>query len=224
MSLEQTLVQTNTLLSQLITILTTGLEAQATIGEPEKKTRASKSKAASIMSTESPLGVVDGDHVGTRYFLVEKHNTVYAQKPGDPDCTIAGAEIVSAEKYLEKKSEFAAKTTAILAAQPKVEPTTAAAPSPAPATPAASTAPSTASTQQPEVGFPQIVERITVLNKSALPGHGREGTLAILRKYLPGDDRPSVTKLQALNRNAEILADIEAALAPAEATEFDPLA
>ena len=216
MSLEQTLGHTNTLLSQLITILTTGLEAQATIGEPEKKTRTRKAAEAPAVIAPTPtqaLGLVDGDPEGTRYWVVEKHNTAYAQKPGDADCTIQGAEIVTAEHFLKKKAEFAAKTEAVLAAQKSPVDTPAA---------ASPTAP-TASSQQP-VAFSQIVDRITVLNKSPEAGHGREGVLAILRKYLPGDERPSVTKLQALNRNAEILADIEAALAPAEAAEFDPLA
>lgn len=214
MSLEQTLGTTNTLLTQLIAVLTTGLEAQTAVGEPEKKTRTRKAAPELVAPTPTQaLGLVDGDPEGTRYWLVEKHNTVYAQKPGDPDCTVQGAEIITAEHFLKKKAEFAEKTAAILAAQK----------SPA-ATPAAAspTAP-TASSSEP-VPFQQIVERITVLNKSPEAGHGREGVLAILRKYLPGDERPSVTKLQALNVNAAILADIEAALAPAEAAEFDPLA
>lgn len=216
MSLEQTLGQTNTLLSQLITILTTGLEAQATIGEPEKKTRTRKASEQPAVVTPTPtqaLGLVEGDPEGTRYFVIEKHNSVYAQKPGEADCTIAGCEIVTAEHYLMKKAEFAAKTQAILAAQK----------SPAATQAAASPTAPTASPSQP-VAFQQIVDRITVLNKSPEAGHGREGVLVILRKYLPGDERPSVTKLQALNRNAEILADIEAALAPAAEAEFDPLA
>ena len=63
---------------------------------------------------------------------------------------------------------------------------------------------------------------MTALNKSPLPGHGRDGVLAILKQFLPDDERPSVTKMQPLGRNAEILAAIEAAMAPA--AEFDPLA
>lgn len=213
MSLEQTLGQTNTLLTQLIAILTTGIEAQTTIGEADapKKPRG-RPRADSATTAPTPtqaMGLVEGDPDGTRYFLVEKHNTVYQQKPGDPDCTVQGAEIITAEHYLLKKAEFAAKTAAILAAQ-KSPVVTQAAPSP--------TA-QTASSSEP-VAFQQIVERITALNKSPEPGHGREGVLAVLRKYLPGDERPSVTKLQPLGRNAEILADIEAALSPAE---FDPL-
>jgi hypothetical protein len=216
MSLEQTLEKTNTLLAQLLTVITTGLEAQATIGEPEKKTRTRKETTPPTPT--QAMGLVNGDPEGTRYFLIEKHNTVYAQKPGDPDCTLPGAEIITAEHFVKKKAEFTAKTEAILAAQKSPAPT------PAAASPTAPIASSPAPAASVEVGFPQIVERITALNKSPEPGHGREGVLAILRKYLPGDERPSVTKLQPLNRNAEILADIEAALAPAGAGEFDPLA
>ena len=212
MSLEQTLSQTNTLLTQLITILTTGIEARAMVEAPAEKKKPAEKK---------PKMLVDGDPEGTRYFVVEKHNTVYAQKPGDPDCTLPGALIVPGEIYLQKKAEFSAKTAAVLAAQnsPAVTP-------PAASTPTAPTASSPTSAPSAEVGFQQIVDRITVLNKSPQPGHGREGVLAILRKYLPNDERPSVTKLQPLGRNAEILADIEAALAPAvaAAAEFDPLA
>ena len=74
--------------------------------------------------------------------------------------------------------------------------------------------------------FAKIIDRITVLNKSTEPGHGREGVLTILKKYLPDDTKPSVTKLQPLGKNADILKDIEAALdgAAADDTDFDPLA
>ena len=85
---------------------------------------------------------------------------------------------------------------------------------------------STASSEKPadEVPFAKIVERITVLNKSDKPGHGREGVMAILKKYLPDLPKPTVTLLQPLGMNAAILADIDAALTPAAEEEFDPLA
>lgn len=228
MSLEQTLEQTNTLLAQLIAVVTTGVEARATLGEPEAapkattRTRKTKDEPAAATTTDkNPLGLVDGDPDGTRYWVIEKHNTVYAQKPGDPDCSIEGAKIESAAYYLEKKAEFAKKSP--LQSQPtSPEPTTGSAGTPVANTPAASSASSQKA--DGEVPFTQIVERITVLNKSPEPGHGRDGVMAILKKYLPDDAKPTVTKLQPLGRNAEILADIEAALAPAAEEEFDPLA
>lgn len=230
MSLEATLERTNELLAQVITILQTGVSAGAELGQPEPKTtrtRKTKTEASPEVvaevtkSEESPLGLVDGDPVGTRYFVIEKHNTVYAQRPGDPDCTLPGALIVSAEEYAAKKAQFKAWITP----SSTQAPTTAPAAAPAPSTPAAS--PVSSQPSEATVGdvpFPKIVERITVLNKSPEPGHGREGVLAILRKWLPNEAQPTVTKLQPLGQNAAILADIEALLTPAAADEFDPLA
>ncbi len=236
MSLEQTLERTNELLAQVITILQTGIQAPAALGEPEKTTRTRKSKSEPVAETpattdavvvtktpKSPLGLVDGDPEGTRYFVIEKHNSVYAQKPGDPDCTVPGALIVSAEEYAAKKAQFAAMTQKILStpAQPATEPAAA----PAPSTPAASTASSQPSAQtQADVPFSKVVEAMTAMSKSDKPGHGREGVLGVLKKYLPGDDRPTVTKLQPLGINAEIVAHVESLLAPAAETDFDPLA
>lgn len=226
MSLEKTLEQTNTLLTQLIAIVTTGIEARATLGAPEaeapKTTRTRKAKdepAATVTTTEAnPIGLVDGDPEGTRYWVSEQYKTAYAQKPGDPDPKLSDIKIVSAAHYAERKAEF----TKNAPSQAAAEPTTAPAAAPAPTTPAASTA----SSEKPadEVPFAKIVERITVLNKSSEPGHGREGVMAILKKYLPSDEKPTVTKLQPLGMNATILADIDAALAPAAEEEFDPLA
>lgn len=242
MSLEQTLERTNTLLEKLLSVLTTGLEAQAEFGQPEeKKTRTRKVKDTAVAEVAAPaaapveekintdlkpIGVVEGDPEGTRYWVIEKHNTVYAEKPGDPAPNVQGAVIVSPAEYLQKKAEYAAlgKSAEQPPATAVEAPATAPAQAPAPATPGASTAQSQDST----VPFPKIVERITALNKSDKPGHGREGVLSVLRQFLPGDEKPTVTKLQALNRNTEVLEVIEALLAgpaPAPAAdEFDPLA
>lgn len=226
MSLEQAIEKTNTLLEQLIAIVTTGIEARATLGtpdaaaEPVKTTRTRKPKdepaAATTTTDANPLGLVDGDPEGTRYWVSEQYKTAYAQKPGDPDPKLADIKIVTAAHYSERKAEFTKNAPAV------VEQTTEPAATPATTTPDASTA----SSEKPadEVPFAKIIERITVLNKSDKPGHGREGVMAILKKYLPDDAKPSVTKMQPLGKNAEILADIEAALAPAAEEEFDPLA
>ena len=245
MSLETTLAQTNTLLTQLLAMLQTGIQASATLGEPEvKATRgrprksaeevkaeasvevaaeAVKETAAAVTKTESaPLGLVDGDPVGTRYFVIEKHNTVYAQKPGDPDCTIQGAKIVSAEHFLAKKEEFAKKFEEAKKASSAPAPaaTTAPAADPAPSTPAAPTASSQPSVQTPahdDVPFSKIVEAATALLKSDKPGHGRPAVTAILTKWLPGVEQPTITKMQPLGKNAEILADFTAAMAEPKA-------
>ena len=227
MSLEATLIETNTLLKQIIAIYTTSVEAVATLGEPEAaattapkttRTRKAKEEAAANTNEAHPLGLVDGDPEGTRYWVSEQYKTAFAQKPGDPDPKLADIKIVTAAHYLERKAEFT-KNSPLAGAQ-----TTESA-----ATPASTTSDaSTASSEKPadEVPFAKIIDRITVLNKSTEPGHGREGVLTILKKYLPDDTKPSVTKLQPLGKNADILKDIEAALdgAAADDTDFDPLA
>jgi hypothetical protein len=95
------------------------------------------------------------------------------------------------------------------------------APAPAPA-PAPVAAPVAA------VEFPAVINAFMALNQSTAPGHGREGVIKILNKYLFGDPKPSVPKLATLGKNAEILADVNALLAtvPAPAAEaaYDPLA
>lgn len=245
MSLEQTLNETNDLLRQLLTRLNTALEAEQTLGEPAKKrTRSTKASTetaeAPAAETAAPaittapnnvLGTVEGDPEGTRYFWIASHNTVYAQKPGDPDCTLPGAEIVTAAYYLQKKADGEAATRALIAKNNEVAradtaalldkakeisaaSTAAAAPAPAPAPAVTPTAEA--------VSFQQVIARITALNRSTLPGHGREGVLSVLRKFLPGDDRPTATKLATLSRNEEVLAEIDRLMAVD--ADFDPLA
>lgn len=243
MSLEQTLERTNELLAQVITILQTGAAAQDDLGPAETKaprTRRTKAEmaadaAAAVGVTTAPnnvLGTVDGDPEGTRYFLIEKHNTVYAQKPGDPVPTIQGAVLIPAAEYVAKKAQFAAMTQAATSSTQAATSSTPAAPAtapaaaPAPSTPSAPTVSSDTSENEPsaEVPFAKVVEAMTAISKSDKPGHGRDGVLAVLKKYLPGDERPTVTKLQPLGLNAQIVKHVEAMLTPAAEAEFDPLA
>lgn len=239
MSLESTLQTTNELLAQVITILQTGLQAPATFGEPEvKQTRTRKTKteaspevvtqATSTQQTthtadETGPGVVESD-TESQYFIVERHNTVFEVKPGEKNPQVAGSARISKEVYEAKKAEFAKKTTEVLNQSATAAPTTAPAAAPAPTTPDASTASSQQSEQtQAEVPFKAIIDKVTVLLKSDKPGQGRPAVQAILAKWLPGVEGPTVTKMQALGKNAEILADIEAALAEPKADEFDLL-
>lgn len=249
MSLEATLAQTNELLSQLLVVLRTASESPAELGAPtttavtEKATRSRKTKtdtteaqapaaapaeAPAVQSTNNhpdvvidegrPLGRVKTDPEGTRYFVIEKHRTVYAQKPGDADCTISGAEIVPAWVYLAKKAEFNPGN-----AQAAAAPTTAPAPAPAQTTQDASGASSSTASGSPaaEVPFSLLTEKAVALGKSTEPGQGREALLAILKKWLPGNDKPTITALAPLGKNAEILADVMAVLEPKAAAQND---
>lgn len=221
MSLEQTLEQTNALLQQVITILQTGVSAATELGAPEvKQTRARKTKTDEAVATEST------------YWLIEKHNTVYEQKAGDSAPSIEGAVAVTKEVYDAKKAQFAALVKTAPAAQtqaataptsPTAEVVVGAAPEKTESAASQAVASAEAAPQaSTAVDFQAVVSAMTALSKSDKPGHGRDGVLAILKKYLPGEERPVVTKLAPLNKNAEIVAEVNALLNAAE-VEFDPL-
>ena len=250
MSLEQTLEQTNELLKQVIVMLQTAIAAQAEFGAPETKTtrtRKAKTEEAAAPAqapTPAPAPAPAPARVATNaqesiFWLIEKHNTVYEQKPGDSTPGIEGAQMVTKEVYEAKKAEFAAlvKTAAVAQNQTAPAPTqptagvvvdaapekTASASSHTAASAEAAPQASTAA----EVPFQSVVDVMTAINKSDKPEHGRVGLLSILKKWLPKDDKPSVTKLAALGKNAEIVAEAQALLngTPAAAAEdFDPLA
>jgi hypothetical protein len=139
--------------------------------------------------------------------VIEKHNTVYAQKPGEPDCTIDGAKIESAAHYLAKKEEFAKKSLTSQVA------------------PTGVTSTSTASSEKPDaapvsgVTFKQLTEKLMELNASKAEGHGREALKAFLLKHV-GEGK-NVPALEALHKNAELLAEVEAILSPAAAEQTD---
>ena len=187
MSLEATLARTNELLEALLTRLAT-TPVTNTVAE------------------------------ATRYFVIEKHNTVYEQKPDMPGCSIDGAVEVDDATYEAKKAEFAAKVQAAIAANSAPQKDardgltatqavevlhghvnkTAEAPAPA-----------------ADVPFEQVVAKMVALNKSDKPGHGPAAVRAILVKYMPNEEKPTVPKLNGLGKNSEILAEVEALLNPA---------
>lgn len=228
MTLEATLTRIDETLAALLVIAQTNAAAATTFGAVANavsavaeasvpvtkpaKTKAVKEEpapavAAPASTSTSPLGLVEGDPVGTRYWLVEAYNTVYAEHPGMPGCTISGAVITTAAEYLSKKAEFAKKYVL----QPAM-----AAPSGQPV--AESTPVVTASnTSLPDstVSFKQVVDSAMALTKDLREGRGRGALVDILAKYLP--DTPvadrKVGKLEAVGKNAEILATLSALLA-----------
>lgn len=210
---EQTIAAAGAAMIQATEVL-----ARAAAAEPEV------AQAGEVAAEPAPAVEPAPAADATRYFLYEKHNTVYSVKPGEPVPNIPETVEVSREVYEAKKDEFQKN---FQRSQPAA-PTTTPAATPAPSTPAAPAVSLTPSAPQPaEVPFQKIIERITALNKSPEPGHGREGVMAILRKWLPDEEKPTVTKMQPLKQNAAILADIEALLTPApvaDADDFDPLA
>ncbi len=195
-------------------ITDTTTEAPVAVKAPRKAKEAPAGSAADEVRQDI-LGRVDGDPEGTRYWVIEKHNTVYAQKPGDIDCTIEGAKIESAAFYLEKKAEFAKKS---------VIPPLAATPTTAPAavsTPAATAVIASSSGEMPS--FKAVTDKLIELSKDTRPGKGREALVCLLAKYLPDVDvmARKVPALAALGKNDQIMADALAMLAPDAEVEVD---
>ena len=232
MSLEQTLERTNSLLEQLLTVLQSGLAAEAELGKPERKPRTSK-------KVEAPAAPA-----GTVFWSIPKYNSVFAQEPGMAEPTIEGAVKITQEEYDAKKAEQRLTTDQVLAKQreasqaatttsapsattsaptpPTAEVAAVAAPAPS-TTEGSSTTRSAAASGASPVTFPQVLEAAKKLNSSSQPGHGREAVMGILRKLLPDDPQPTVTKLDGKVDLAAALAEFQAPFAAAQA-EFDPLA
>ena len=171
----------------------------ATTPVEDKKPRTKKTTDTSATKAD----VVDGDAEGTRYWVSDSLAQVYAQKPGDPDPEDQTFKIESSAHYLAKKAEFAKNASAAAAASPAT----------AGSDPSATAQVAGAS----EVTFKQVTDSILELSKHTGPNGGRDGVLAVLKQF--GGAR--VPDLQALNKNAEILAFVKAQMAPADAGMSD---
>lgn len=206
MTIESTLESIDTTLKALLASAQSGAQIAATSdGAPaEKPKRSSKAHAK-----ETPA-VAEGDPAGTRYFVIEKHNTVARVLPTETAPAMDGAVEVDAATYLTKKDEFAEKVAASIAAQK-------------PANQAQPEAPATAPASGATVEFKTVIDKLMELVKDTRPGKGREGVMVILSKFLPDTaaDARKVPALESLGKNAEILADVEAALAIEKAAEAD---
>lgn len=221
MSLEVKLDALTAAVLALTTVMQTGAAAPQQFGQvldsvtnvageaagAEKATRTRRTKAqieadnaaaATGARTINSNDVVTGDPEGTRYWVIEAHNTVYAQKPGEPDVTIEGKVQVGAIEYLNKKEAFAKKSLTS-----------------APAAQTGATTTSTDSSPKQDdavaVSFKDVTDALMQLNQSTAAGHGHAGLKAFLAKHAV----ERVPALQALNKNAELLAEINALLTPA---------
>lgn len=214
MTFEERLASIDATLKSLLTIFSTSASASVLLGTPEapaveKKTRTKKTEVAEAVATTVAATTTDTRPEAVVYWVIEKHNTVYAQNPGDVAPSIEGAVQVPEAEYLVKKEEFAKKIKSAEAAQAT-----------------AATAPSATATQAAaeqnsgeQVSFQVVVAKLTDLSKGKEAGQGREGVLKILNKFLvalPEAER-KVPKLEPLKQNAAILAEVEALLNPAVA-------
>lgn len=238
MSLEQTLETTNDLLKQIIVILQTGVSAPAEIGAAEKSPATDSATKRASRAKKEPVA-------GTTYWHIPSFNSVFAQEPGMAAPTMADAVKIGEEEYTAKKSaQMAATQQAIAdhsrptttgastevspaATQPTAEAAAADA-QPQKTTGASATASTAAapaaSPAQSEIKFADVLAKFKELNASKEAGHGREGVMAVLKKFLPNDAAPTVSKIESLGRNVEVMAALNELLTPAAADDFDPLA
>lgn len=117
---------------------------------------------------------------------------------------LAGAPSPAAESTTEKKPRTKKEDDAKKDNTAAATPSTAPAASPASATPAVSTASETTS----DVSWAQALDAIKDLNKSTLPGQGREGVLTLMAHFGMKTDA-KVPALEALNRHADVKAFAE---------------
>jgi hypothetical protein len=196
MSLEQALIDATAAIKLLTTVLVTAGEATTLFTAP-KAAKAAKVAPAPEPVAQAPAAANAGDPDGTRYFIIAAHNTVYKQAPGDADCTIAGAEIVSGAAYLAFQAELAKKF-----------PTAAAPQTPAPTAPIATAQPVAASAgATTPTTFEQVVAKMRQLHAKLQ----NPGIQQVLTKY-------GVTGVPALNGKASndtLIADIDAVMANA---------
>lgn len=202
MTFEDRLESIDTSLKTLVTILQSAGAITAAAGAPETPQADIKTKTTRAKKTEdTPAAkpdLVPGDAEGTRYWVSDETQTVYAQKPGDIDPTDQSFKIESSAHYLSKKAEFAKNAAAAAEAQK----TAASALS-------ATAQPGTASAGAPD--WDTVFREIKAL--STAPAHGREAVLGLLKVF--GCEGKTVPALQALNKNADILGYVKGLMAPA---------
>jgi hypothetical protein len=195
MSLEQALIENTETMKRLIAVMSTAAEAGAlTAASPaaaptkvSRKTKTADAAAETASSSgattgtggegtkevlnqggDTGHGVVEGDPEGTRYFVIEKHRTAAAVRPGEVVPSIEGILQVGPADYLAAKARFAGNLVT-----PETSPSPAGAPaaSPAAAPAQATQSASTASSQQPGesqasgVTLQAITDKLLALHK-----------------------------------------------------------
>lgn len=220
MSIEQEIATLNENVALLAKAIANAIErfeaaaigALAPVAAPEKSPRGRKPAAPTAQTAELPdVAALDkvaaqvtlskptdapleGDPQGTRYFVIEAHNTVYRQRPGDPDCTFAGSVEVPGATYLVKKEEFASKFKLAQSQEPAAP-----APSPVPE--------KTADVVSLPTTFEHVVNAMRELHKLK----GNPGLEKVLSKYKVG----RIPQLNGVAPNDTLLAEIKVVMAGA---------
>lgn len=218
MSIEQALAENTAAINRLVTVLATATESQVSlavnsgavqVSAPAAETKSTRSRKGAATSeaatttaaatvtaatTSTSLGpAVDGDPAGTRYFVIPKHNTVCAIKPGETVPNMESQIEVSGADYLIAKAQLAAK----FATAPAATQTTTQAP--------ATTAP-TATAQQVVVQDGPTFEQVVAKMRELHAIKQNDGVLLVLNKF----GAPSVPALNGKASNADLIAAIQA--------------
>ena len=219
--LSETLISIDNSLKRLVQIAETQNTATEELGAPKAeftikgtRTRKTADKAepadatsTSSDATNSTFELAEGDPKGTRYYIIDKHNSVARVLPGEHAPSISGMVEVGGNAYLHAKADQAKKS---VTAQPQATVAQTAAP-------AQTTAPagaSTASSSEEKVSFEQVVGKLMMLAQDPRDGMGGPAVRAFLAKHLPNESKPRVPVLESLGKHAELLAEVEKLLNP----------
>ncbi len=215
MALEETLASIDSTLKAILTSMLSGAGAIAQLGAPDTaaaKPAAKGAKAGAKPTSENAGAVLQGDPEGTKYWMSKDERDFYTTLPGVETPPLEGLNNVSAAYLAAKRAE--SKKSSDAAAQKKD----------AAAAPSATQKQATASGPD----FKKVVDALTELSKVPEPAGGRAVIRELLNKHLkdlPEAER-KVPKLEPLGKHAEILAEVQALLAPPEvvAEDDDPFA
>lgn len=192
---------------------------QGNAAAPKTSKRRTKAEIeADEAAAKALTEVVDGDPAGTKYWHSEANALVFAQKPGEaaPAADAAFTQ-VSASVYLSAKGAY---EKAVAAKNAQAAATNQAAASTAHSATAQQATASAATSANAEVTWDQAVKALKDL--AAIPEHGGAAVLAIVKQIDP--NAANVPALQALNKNAEIVAAVNEKLNPgAAASAVDPI-
>jgi hypothetical protein len=167
MSLEQALAENTAVMKQLITVMQSAAHGAESETKPARTKKADAPAAAPAAIPSASIGHTNdaaGNPIGTEYFDVPAHNTVYAVKPGEHNPTVAGAIRIADSQYVTKKAQYAAnfKLPAAASAAPAA-PAPAAPPATVDTAPSATPQQDTASAATAEPTFVDVVAKFKEL-------------------------------------------------------------
>ena len=210
MHIEEILSSIDTTLKALLASAQSGVQLTATLeststddAETTKRTRRTKAQIAADEAAEAAAKAAPKET--TRYWVSESLGQVYAELPGSPQPSDQSFKIESEAHYNAKKAEFEAKKAASTEA--------------ASSAPAATQAAAVATSASGSVSWDDVVTALKGLATN--PAHGADAVVKIVKEF--DAKAANVPALKALNKNAEIVAAVNALLNPVATEAADPL-